>query len=133
MIYRILADLVVLIHFSFIIFVVTGGFFVIKWKKAVFFHIPAVIWGVIIEFTGWICPLTPLENKFRIAGGEAGFTGGFIDKYIVDLIYPEGLTRSIQMLLGFTVIVINILIYGYLIYNQAKQKTNLSGHGSNKK
>ncbi len=120
MIYRILADLVVLIHFSFIIFVVTGGFFVIKWQKVLFFHIPAVVWGVLIEFTGWICPLTPLENELRLAGGEAGFTGGFIDKYIVALIYPEELTRSVQILLGFVVIVINVSIYGYLIYKLKK-------------
>ncbi|MCP3898548.1 MAG: DUF2784 domain-containing protein [Desulfobacteraceae bacterium] len=120
MIYRILADLVVLAHFSFIIFVVTGGFFVIKWQKVLFFHIPAVVWGVLIEFTGWICPLTPLENELRLAGGEAGFTGGFIDKYIVALIYPEELTRSVQILLGFVVIVTNISIYGYLIYKLKK-------------
>lgn len=118
MIYRIAADLVVLIHFAFILFVVAGGFFVLKWHKVSFFHIPAVVWGVLIEFTGGICPLTPLENKFRLAGGEAGFTGGFIEEYIVSIIYPDDLTRGIQILLGFVVIVINISIYGYLLYRR---------------
>lgn len=118
MIYRIAADLVVLIHFGFILFVVVGGFLVFKWSKASFFHIPAVIWGILVEFTGGICPLTPLENKFRLAGGEAGFKGGFIEKYIIFIIYPEELTRGIQILLGFVVIVINISIYGYLFYKR---------------
>ncbi len=123
MTYRIIADLIVLIHFGFILFVVAGGFLVIKWQKVSFLHIPAVIWGVLIEFAGTICPLTPLENKFRLAGGEAGFSGGFIDKYITSLIYPEGLTRGVQILLGFVVIVINISIYGYLL---RKRKARVS-------
>ena len=122
MIYRIAADLVVLIHFGFILFVMAGGFFVIKWHKISFLHIPAVIWGILIEFTGWICPLTPLENKFRQAGGEAGFSGGFIDKYIVSLIYPDELTRGVQILLGFAVIVINVSIYGYLLHKRKASK-----------
>lgn len=117
MIYSIAADLVVLIHFAFILFVVIGGFLVIKWYKVSFFHIPAVVWGVLIEFTGGICPLTPLENKFRLIGGEAGFSGGFIDKYIVSLIYPDELTHGIQVMLGCIVIIINVSIYGYLLYS----------------
>ena len=116
MIYHIAADLVVLIHFAFIIFVVVGGFLVVKWQKILFFHIPAVVWGVLIEFTGGICPLTPLENRFRLIGGEAGFSGGFIDKYIVSLIYPDELTRTIQIVLGCIVIIINVCIYGYLLF-----------------
>lgn len=118
MIYCIAADLVVLIHFAFILFVLAGGFLVIKWHKVSLLHIPAAVWGVLIEFTGGICPLTPLENKFRLAGGEAGFSGDFIEKYIVSLIYPEGLTRWVQILLGLAVILVNISIYGYLLWQR---------------
>ena len=118
MIYCIAADLIVLIHFAFILFVVAGGFLVIKWHQVSLLHIPAAVWGVLIEFTGGICPLTPLENKLRLAGGEAGFSGGFIEKYIVSLIYPEGLTRWVQILLGLAVILVNISIYGYLLWQR---------------
>ena len=116
MIYRIAADFVVLIHFAFIIFVVVGGLLVVRWHKVSLLHIPAAVWGVLIEFTGSICPLTPLENKLRLMGGEAGFSGGFIDKYIVPLIYSDELTRTIQIMLGLIVIIINVSIYGYLLY-----------------
>jgi hypothetical protein len=118
MIYRIVADMIVLIHFGFIFFVGVGGFLVIKWQKIAFLHIPAVIWGILIEYTGGICPLTPLENKLRLAGGEAGFSGGFIEKYIIPFIYPEELTRELQILIGFAVILINVSIYGYLLYRR---------------
>ena len=121
MIYSIAADLVVLIHFAFILFVVAGGFLVIKWKKFLLFHIPAVTWGVLIEFFGWICPLTPLENELRAAGGGIGFSGGFIEKYIVSIIYPEGLTRGIQLFLGIIVIFINLFIYGCLLWQRKKK------------
>ena len=116
MLYRIAADLVVLIHLAFIVFVMTGGFLVIKWHRVSLIHIPVVIWGVSIEFIGFICPLTPLENELRMAAGGTGFSGGFVEKYIVSLIYPDELTRGIQILLGFIVIAVNISIYGYLLW-----------------
>lgn len=118
MTYRIVADMIVLIHFGFILFVGVGGFLVIKWQNIAFLHIPAVIWGALIEFTGGICPLTPLENKFRLAGGEAGFSGGFIEKYIISFIYPDELTRGLQTVIGFAVILINVSIYGYLLHRR---------------
>ena len=121
MLYQIAADLVVLIHLAFIVFVMAGGFLVLKWHRVSLIHIPVVIWGVLIEFIGFICPLTPLENKLRMAAGGAGFSGGFIEKYIVSLIYPDELTRGIQILLGFVVIAVNISIYGYLLW-QLKEK-----------
>jgi Protein of Unknown function (DUF2784) len=121
MIYRIAADMVVLIHFAFILFVVTGGFLAVRWNKIVLLHIPAAIWGALIEFSGWICPLTPLENELRMAGGGVGFSGGFIEKYIVSIIYPEGLTREIQLFLGIVVIVVNLLIYGYLLWTRKEK------------
>ena len=123
MIYRIGADLIVLIHFAFILFVVAGGFLVVKWHKVSLLHIPAAVWGVSIEFSGWICPLTPLENELRFAGGGTGFSGGFIERYIVSLIYPEELTSGIQFLLGTIVVVINISIYGYLLWQHKKKQS----------
>ncbi|MCD4742705.1 MAG: DUF2784 domain-containing protein [Desulfobacteraceae bacterium] len=124
MIYRIAADLIVLIHFAFILFVVAGSFLVIKWHKVSLLHIPAAVWGVLIEFTGGICPLTPLENKLRLAGGEAGFSGGFIEEYIVSIIYPNDLTRGLQILLGSIVIVINVSVYGYLLWKRKVKALN---------
>ncbi len=122
MLYKIAADIVVIIHFAFIVFVVTGGLWVFFWEKAVLLHLPAVMWGVFIEFTGGICPLTPLENHLRMAGGAQGFSGGFIEKYITSLIYPDGLTQTIQVALGSAVIIINCLIYGFFLYKKRKAR-----------
>lgn len=108
---RIIADALLISHFLFIIFVVLGGLLVLWNHRWAYLQLPAVIWGVSIEIKGWICPLTPLENRFRQAGGEAGYEGGFIEHYLVPLIYPPGLTHDIQLILGWLVIGINILIY----------------------
>lgn len=121
MIYLILAELVVLIHFIFIIFNLLGGFLTI-WKKWIpLIHIPAAIWGSSIIILGGICPLTPLEKALRVAGGEQGYSGGFISHYIIPLIYPQGITREMQIKLGFIAIAINILIYSYVIYWRRKK------------
>ena len=109
--YRILADLVVLIHFAFIIFAVLGGILTYWWKKALWLHIPVVLWAGWIEFTGGICPLTPLENWLRSRGEQAAYAIDFVGKYILPLVYPEGLTRGIQLVLGAIVVLVNILIY----------------------
>ena len=111
MLYHLLADTALVIHFAFIIFVVFGGIFVIWWRKVIWLHIPAVMWGALIEFAGWTCPLTPLENRFRVKGGQAGYPGGFIEEYILPVIYPAGLTREIQIILGLLVITVNLVIY----------------------
>ena len=111
MVYRILADLVVVIHLMFILFVVLGGLLVIKWRWFACLHLPALMWGGLVEFTGWICPLTPLENCLRKLGGDAGYETGFIVHYLVPIIYPEGLTRMDQTILGFMLVLINICIY----------------------
>ena len=111
MIYRILADAVVLLHFTFVIFVVLGGFLLQRWPRLVYIHVPVAVWGVLIEFAGWICPLTPLENHFRRLGGEAGYEGGFIDHYIIPILYPGALTRTLQYVLGSIALLINILAY----------------------
>lgn len=111
MLHGIAADFVVLLHFAFILFVVLGGLLLLKWPRLVWVHLPAAVWGALIEFTGWICPLTPLENWLRQAGGAGGYSGGFVEQYILVLIYPEGLTREIQFFLGLGVLILNAVIY----------------------
>jgi len=115
MIFRLLADLVVLIHLAFVIFVVLGGLLGLKWRWVIWLHLPAAIWGAMIEFGGWICPLTPLENWLRYQGGEEGYVGGFIQHYLVPVLYPDGLTRGIQIVLGVAVILFNLIVYWQII------------------
>ncbi|OGA00809.1 MAG: hypothetical protein A2Z44_04495 [Betaproteobacteria bacterium RBG_19FT_COMBO_58_11] len=112
MLYRNLADLVLLLHLLFIVFVLAGGLLAFRWPNLVWVHLPAVLWGAAIEVAGWICPLTPLENHFRQLAGEAGYAGGFIEHYLLAAVYPAGLTREIQMALGFAVLALNLLVYG---------------------
>jgi len=113
---RIIADGLVLIHLVFICFVVFGGILVMRWKWVSLFHLPAVAWGALIEFQGWICPLTPLEQHFRYLAGQAGYRGGFIEHYLIPLIYPGGLTRPTQTVIGVFVIIMNLIIYGHWLY-----------------
>jgi len=116
------ADLLVVLHFAFIVFVVLGGLLVLKWRNVAILHIPCVIWGALIEFSGWICPLTPLERYLRETAGGAAYSGGFIDHYIMPLVYPTGLTRGMQISLGITVVTINICVYGLVVFNRSKNK-----------
>ncbi len=106
-----LADLVLILHTLFIIFVVFGGLVVLKWYKIIWVHIPCALWGALIEFLGWICPLTYLENYFRELGNATNYESSFIQHYLLPIIYPPGLTTGVQILLGSTVIVINLIIY----------------------
>jgi hypothetical protein len=116
-----LADLVVAIHALFVVFVVVGGFLA-TWKPWIaFLHVPAALWGAFVEFSGRICPLTPLENEFRRLAGDAGYSGGFIQHYITPLLYPEGLTRDLQFLLGGGVVVINVVAYAILVWKLVKK------------
>jgi hypothetical protein len=110
-----LADLVVLVHFAFVLFVVFGGLLVLCRQNVMYLHLPAVAWGAFIEFAGGICPLTPLENSLRARAGLEGYPGGFIEHYLVPVLYPTGLTRHIQFILGSLVIVSNLLIYALVI------------------
>jgi hypothetical protein len=112
--YRILADLVVGLHFVFVVFVVAGGLLVLRWPKAAYLHIPAAVWGAAIEFTGGVCPLTPLEVSLRRQAGESGYSTGFIEHYILPVLYPTELTRDIQLVLGVIVIALNVIIYAYV-------------------
>ena len=111
MIYYFLADLVVVIHLLFVFFVMLGGLLVLRWRIFAWIHIPAVFWAVLIEFSGWICPLTPLENHLRIKGGSSGYATGFVEHYIIPLLYPSQLTRKLQVFLGLLVLVVNLVIY----------------------
>jgi len=106
-----LADLVVVAHFLFIAFVVAGALLLFRWPRVAWLHLPAAAWGVVVEWTGWICPLTPLENSLRRAAGEAGYGGGFVERYLLPVIYPAGLTPAIQLWLGVIVLVLNVAIY----------------------
>ncbi len=122
MLYRVLADIVVVIHFAFVLFVVLGGFLVLRWPKLAWVHGPAAIWGTLIEFGGWTCPLTPLENRFRRLGGEAGYEGSFIEQYILSILYPAGLTPGIQIALGIGVLVINAVLYTVIIRRSRRRR-----------
>ena len=115
MLYRVLADFVLIVHLLFIAFVVAGGFAAVRWPKLAWAHVPCFVWGALIEFAGWICPLTPLENDLRIASGQAGYSGGFIERYLLPIIYPGALTREIQIWLGVSVLALNVLAYAWLV------------------
>lgn len=109
--YGLLADLVVIVHFAFVLFVVFGGALVLRRPLLAWLHLPAALWGAAIEIAGGICPLTPLELWLRARAGEAGYGGGFVEHYIVALLYPGGLTRGHQIALGLAVAAINALVY----------------------
>ncbi|HET8623913.1 MAG TPA: DUF2784 domain-containing protein [Gemmatimonadales bacterium] len=107
-----LADLLVVIHFAFVLFVAAGGLLVLRWPRVAWLHIPAAIWGVWIELSGGICPLTPLEKSLRGRAGETGYAGDFISHYILPILYPAGLDRRAQLVLGALVVGVNLFIYG---------------------
>jgi hypothetical protein len=114
MLYRLLADGVLVVHFGFVLFVALGGLLAWRWPRLAWLHLPAVAWGALIEFASWRCPLTPLETALRRRGGEEGYTGGFIEHYITAVLYPSGLTRTAQIALGTAALLVNALVYGLL-------------------
>ena len=122
MLYRAAADAVLVLHLAFVVFVVLGGFLVLRWRKLAWVHLPAVAWGALIEFAGWICPLTPLENALRNAAGDAAYAGDFVEHYIVALLYPESLTRDVQVALGIVVVLLNAVIYGAVLLRQHRRQ-----------
>lgn len=109
--YRLLADGIVLLHLAFVLFVLLGGLLALRRRGVAWPHLPAVAWGVWIEFSGAICPLTPLENRLRALGERQGYSGGFVEHYLLSALYPEGLTRETQWVLGGLVLAVNGLIY----------------------
>jgi hypothetical protein len=120
LIYRALADLVLVVHLAFVLFVVLGGLLVLRWLRLAWLHVPAAVWGVLIEYTGWICPLTPLENSLRERGGGAGYSGGFLEHYIQPVLYPAGLTRGTQIVLGSLALLVNLTAYGVVVARRGR-------------
>ena len=111
MTYRFLAGSVVAFHLGFVLFVVLGGLLVLRWPRVAWAHLPAAVWGAFVEFSSTICPLTPLENRFRRLGGEAGYSGGFIEHYMLPVLYPAGLSPRVQVALGVCVVALNVGVY----------------------
>jgi len=120
-IFHLLADVLVFLHLGFVLFVAIGGFLVFRWPKVAWAHIPAVVWGVFIELTSRVCPLTPLENRLRLAGGGTGYEGGFVDRYVVPIVYPPGLTREMQLALGVSMIALNVAVYSLVVFRTARK------------
>ncbi len=121
MLTRFLADLILVIHVAFIAFAVGGGLLTLRWPRVAWIHLPAAAWAAAVMAMGWICPLTPLENRLRQTAGEGGYEGGFIEHYVVPLIYPGGLTREIQMVLGALVVAVNLVIYA-TVWRRAQRR-----------
>lgn len=120
--WSVLADAVVVGHFAFAAFVVGGGFLIWRWPLLVFAHLPALIWGFWIELSGKVCPLTPLENHLRALAGEAGYSGGFIEHYVLPVLYPPGLTHETQWVLAALLLLLNAIAYGGLLVRGGRQK-----------
>lgn len=120
MFFRLLADLVVLTHLAFIVFVVAGGLLALRWRRVPWVQLPAALWGAVIEVAGWVCPLTPLENGLRERAGAAGYAGGFVEHYVLPVVYPGALTREVQVVLAVVVVVANGLIY-FWVWRRAVQ------------
>ncbi len=115
--FRILADCVLFVHAGFVVFVVLGGLLVLRRPKVAWLHLPCAAWGVLIEYAGRVCPLTPLENALRVRGGGAGagYSGDFIAHYVTTLLYPAGLTRGLQVALGSFALLLNVAVYGWVL------------------
>ena len=118
MIYRLLADLVLVLHFAFVAFALFGGLLVWRRPGIAWLHLPALVWGVAVQWADWICPLTPLENHFRMLGGEAGYEGGFIEHFVLKLLYPGDLTLELRYLLGMVLLAVNVVVYARLIFRR---------------
>jgi len=111
----VLADLVILAHILFILFVLFGGLLAFRWRWAPLLHLPAVVWGAAVELFGWVCPLPPLENLLRRATGGTGYSVSFVERHLVPMVYPAELTRELQFLLGGAVIAVNALVYSLVL------------------
>jgi hypothetical protein len=115
MTYRLAADALLIFHAVFIVFALLGGLLALRWRWMPWLHLPAAAWGFFVEMTGRICPLTPLENALRLRAGQASYSGGFVEHYLVPVIYPLGLTQGIQWVLAGVVVAVNLAVYGSLL------------------
>src|SRR5919106_3475009 len=115
------ADLVVVLHFLFVLFVIFGGLLVLRWPKVAYVHLPVAVYGALIELVGWICPLTPLEKRLRERAGLEGYEGGFVEHYILPVLYPAGLSRGVQLVLGALVIAVNVAVYAVIAIRRRRR------------
>jgi hypothetical protein len=122
MLYQLLGDVVLLIHFAFVAFVLLGAFFALRWPRVTAIHLVAVLWAAVVEFAGWVCPLTPLENWLRRQAGGGDYRSDFIARYLFPLLYPQGLTREVQIALGILVIVVNVVAYGWVLRSRRQTR-----------
>lgn len=120
MVYKFFADLIVIFHLIFVFFAVCGGFLVFKWKRLAWLHVPAFLWAAFIEFAGWVCPLTPLENRLRELANTTPYHTDFVTHYILPLLYPAALTRTMQIFMGILVLCVNGGLYGWLLWRDKK-------------
>jgi len=121
--YQLAADALLIIHGAFIVFVALGAVLLFRWPRLAWLHLPAVVWGVLVELCGWICPLTPWESHLRARGGGTVITGSFIEHYLTPLIYPSWLTRQVQLGLAGAVVAFNVVVYTAMLVRRAR------GHG----
>lgn len=122
MFYRVSAEAVLLLHFGFIVFVLFGAVLAVRWRWVVAAHLPAAAWGCFVELTGRICPLTYIENFLRSRAGQSGYSGGFIEHYLLSVIYPAGLTQRIQFGLAGAVVLVNVVAYGWLLHRRMAKR-----------
>ena len=121
MLYRALADAVLVAHFAFVLFAVLGGLLALRWHRAPWLHLPALAWGLLVQLANWDCPLTPLENYFRRLGGEAGYAGGFVEHYVSAILYPDHLTHALRFSLGLLLLVVNLAAYSFVFYGASRK------------
>jgi hypothetical protein len=124
--YRLLADLVLIVHAGFVAFVVLGALLMLRWPRIAWVHGPVVLWGAGIEFLGGICPLTPLENHWRRSARELGYPGGFVEHYLMSALYPDGLTRQVQLALGALVLLVNAAIYTWVFWRRRSDRQRVT-------
>ena len=133
MTYRILADIILILHLAFAVFALVGAVAVLKWRRLMWLHVPAALWAAMVMIGGWLCPLTPLEHWLRVNAGMAVEKLGFIEQYVTPLLYPTPLTRQYQMALGTVVLLINGVIYGWMAWRFFRSRqhpgTMGAGHG----
>jgi len=128
--HRVLADLVLILHAAFVAFVMLGALLAVRWPRLAWVHVPVALWGAGIEFLGGICPLTPLENHWRRLAGEMGYPGGFVEHYVVAVLYPDGLTRRLQIGLGVLVLAVNVAIYAWALWRRHSGDSDLKPQNS---
>lgn len=122
MIATLLVNAVLIVHAAFIVFVVAGGLLALRWPRLIWVHLPALAWGATVVSMGWICPLTPLENRFRSIAGRSTYEDGFLAHYLFSAIYPVGLTPEIQRFLGAGVVILNVVVYAAVLYLRSRRR-----------